>query len=276
MFKQVFGDPGNQDLLVALLRAVLDLPEVAYTDVTLANPHLGPDVANGKESVLDVMVVLATGEQVDVEIQVEVLPNLRPRIMFYTAKMLTGQLGRGQDYGLLRRAVSVLITPGEVIPGGAGYHHRFWLVEPGTGVVFSDLMEVDTLELAKVPVDPDGSDLWKWLVFLKASNEQELAMAAQLDPVIGRAATVVHFFSEEEQSRLEEEAVEKARRDRADLVQARDKAEQHAREAEQHAREAKAEERAERIRRAVAQGVDTAVIMDLFETTPEEIARLSE
>ncbi|MDR2164118.1 MAG: Rpn family recombination-promoting nuclease/putative transposase, partial [Zoogloeaceae bacterium] len=43
VFKMLFGDERNTDLLVAFLRAVLPLPDDDYEEITLMNPFLPGD-----------------------------------------------------------------------------------------------------------------------------------------------------------------------------------------------------------------------------------------
>jgi predicted transposase/invertase (TIGR01784 family) len=79
--------------------------------------------------------------------------------------------------------------------------------------VFSDLLQIDTLELSKVPDVGDGTDLWKWMRFIGSRTEQELHMAAQLDPKIAEAANVALRWTADDQFRFEMEMLEKAERD---------------------------------------------------------------
>jgi hypothetical protein len=42
------------------------------------------------------------------------------------------------------------------------YHHRFILYDIENKVEFTDIIEVNTLELRKLPQAEDGSELWDW------------------------------------------------------------------------------------------------------------------
>ncbi|MDR1711473.1 MAG: Rpn family recombination-promoting nuclease/putative transposase [Propionibacteriaceae bacterium] len=212
LFKHIFGDEENKEFLIALLRAVLDLPADAFARVELLKTQLEVESGGQKGPVLDVRAQLGTGEHVDVEIQLRVTRRLPPRIAYYTARMLAEQLHSGERYDQLGRAVTVLIV-GENLSNDEGYHHRFLMSEPATGKVFSDALEIDTLELRKVPQAGDGTQLWKWMRFIAAQSAEELDMAAQLDPVIAKAADAVRRWSEDDIFRLQLAAQEKVERD---------------------------------------------------------------
>jgi hypothetical protein len=50
---------------------------------------------------------------------------------------------------------------------------------------FSSLLQIDTLELPKLPRGEDGTPLWDWLKFLKAESKEELQMLAKRNPDVG-------------------------------------------------------------------------------------------
>jgi predicted transposase/invertase (TIGR01784 family) len=112
VFRRVFKYPRNKRTLAAFLRAVLDLSETELEDLTIVDPHLKQEFHDDKESVLDVKVRLKSGAVSDVEIQVEMLKDLRERILFDAAKMLTEQIKRGEEYQKIEQVASVLICDG--------------------------------------------------------------------------------------------------------------------------------------------------------------------
>ena len=66
-FKITFGKPGNEDLLLKLVRAIL--PQLNITSVSLANQEeVGPRPATRK-AVLDEHCTTASGEDIFIEIQ---------------------------------------------------------------------------------------------------------------------------------------------------------------------------------------------------------------
>ena len=46
---------------------------------------------------------------INIEIQVDVKPAMRERIVFYNVRMMTEQLGSGDDYNLIKKTISIVI-----------------------------------------------------------------------------------------------------------------------------------------------------------------------
>jgi hypothetical protein len=79
-------------------------------------------------------------------------------------------------------------------------------------VEFSDLIEIHTLELPKIPETADNY-LWHWLRFLRAESREDLEMVAQASPNIKKTVVKLLELSEDEEARLIYEAEVKALRD---------------------------------------------------------------
>ena len=81
------------------------------------------------------------------------------------------------------------------------------------GVEFSDISEIHTLELRKLPEGTDGTILYDWAKFIAAETEEELTMLAERNPQIGKAVVKLRELSADERARDLYERREKARRD---------------------------------------------------------------
>ena len=209
VFKLLFGDARNTGPLTDFLKAALDLPPEDFLDIMLVDPHLSGESIDDKRGVLDVKLKTATGKIVDIEIQVAERPQMRERIVFYLSRMITEQISRGEDYRKIERSICILITDYTQIPENDCYHNRYRLFDPKTGSEFTDLVEVDVLELPKLPHNTDGTALWDWLKFLAAREEEELKMLAEKSPQIGKAVARLQELSEDERTRLLAESREK-------------------------------------------------------------------
>ncbi|MDR2132807.1 MAG: Rpn family recombination-promoting nuclease/putative transposase, partial [Clostridiales Family XIII bacterium] len=110
VFKLLFGDERNADLLIALLKAVLDLPFDEYEKIEIVDPHLLREAAGDKLGVLDVKLKTKSGKVVDIEIQVCPSREFKARVAFYVSKMVTEQIGSGDDYDVVKQAIGVVIT----------------------------------------------------------------------------------------------------------------------------------------------------------------------
>jgi len=213
IFKQIFGDQRNADILGGFLQAVLDLPAGEYDHLTIVDPHLTPGRESDKLSILDVKLHTKSGNVIDVEIQLTNHPNLRERIVFYLARMVAGQISEGERYSSLKRSVCILIADFRVIADSERYHNRYRLCDPDTGSCFTNLIEVNVLEIPKLPYEEDNTALWDWMRFLEPRGKEDYAMLSERNPHIGRAVAVLKELSEDERTRLLAESYQKARWD---------------------------------------------------------------
>jgi hypothetical protein len=68
-----------------------------------------------------------------------------------------------------------------LIPESPHYHHRFTFYDSASAIEFTDLIEIHTLELPKLPETADNY-VWHWLRFLRAESKEDLDMVAQASP----------------------------------------------------------------------------------------------
>ena len=121
----------------------------------------------------------------------------------------------------MKRVISIIITDHDLISYSPLYHHCFTLFDHGAAIQFTDLLEIHTLELTKIPETPDVY-LWNWLRFLRAETLEEIDMVANVSPAIMKATATVKKLSKDERARMIHEYEVKAQRDeRARLNYAR-------------------------------------------------------
>ncbi|MCL2087336.1 MAG: Rpn family recombination-promoting nuclease/putative transposase [Oscillospiraceae bacterium] len=82
-----------------------------------------------------------------------------------------------------------------------------------SSVEFSDLLEIHTLELSKLPPNADGTELYDWAKFINAETEEELTMIAERNPQFQPTVVRLRELSADEKARDLYERREKARRD---------------------------------------------------------------
>jgi len=201
IFKLLFGDERSIEILTDFLKAVLDIPESDYEDVTIVDPHLLRQHEGDKLGILDVKVKTKSKKIIDIEIQVKSKPDLEKRVVLYLSKMVTEQVGAGKDYSKIQRAISIIITDYTLKPDKPKYHNRYFLADE-TGEQFTDILEVNTLELSKLPDTEDGTPLWEWMKFLKSESKEEFDMIAERNPVINKAVVRLAELSQDERTRM--------------------------------------------------------------------------
>ncbi|MDR0642024.1 MAG: Rpn family recombination-promoting nuclease/putative transposase, partial [Treponema sp.] len=94
-----------------------------------------------------------------------ILAEMRSRISYYLSNMITEQIGMGGHYSELKQAVSIVITDYDFIPETGRCHTVFRMLEAEEHFEFNGLMEINVLNLEKLPAE-DDSKLGNWLRFL--------------------------------------------------------------------------------------------------------------
>jgi len=215
IFRLFFADERNEESLIGFLKSVLRLPEDDYNDIEIADPHLLREYDGDKLAIIDVKLHTKSRKVVHIEIQLKVTPDLKNRIILYDSKLIAEQIGSGDDYDIIKKVVSIVITEEPLIPDSGKYHHRFTFYDPDARVELSDILEIHTLELEKLPDGADGTELYDWAKFIAAETEEELNMIAERNPVVGRAVVRLRELSADERARDLYERREKARRDQS-------------------------------------------------------------
>jgi predicted transposase/invertase (TIGR01784 family) len=214
VFKLIFGDQRNVDILGGFLKAVLDIPEDEYDTLTIVDPHVKKETGDDKFGILDVKVHTKSGNIVHVEVQLLDLPEMRERCVYYQAKMITEQLSSGQKYSDIKRVISIIITDFVLVPENDEYHNQFRFRSDKDGAEFTDITELNVLELPKLPSQAENSDLWYWTKLIKSDNDKEaLDMIAERNGQMKKAVGVLMELSADQRTRMLYDEREKERRD---------------------------------------------------------------
>jgi len=213
VFRMFFADERNQDLLVSFLKSVLRLPDDDYNEIVITDPHLLPEYKGDKLGVIDVKLRTKNGRVIHIEIQLKVTSEMRERVIFTDAKLITEQLGSGDEYEKINQVISIVITNEALIKDNSLYHHRFTFYDSDANIEFSDIIEIHTLELSKLPEGVDGTLLYDWAKFIDAETEEELNMVAERNPEVQKAVVRLEVLSGDERARYIAEMEEKAWRD---------------------------------------------------------------
>ena len=223
IFKLLMGAEGSKDLLADFLLAVLNISPDELEDIAIANPFLLQEYEGDKLGILDVKLKLKTGKVINIEVQIDPMPFMESRILFYVSKLITEQMDESDQYGKIKRVISIIITDHSLIKESEKYHHHFGLYDIESGVLLSDVLEIHTLEVPKarkLDADTAKADLLNWMKFFDAKTEEELKVLAQKSPTMQKATLRLMELSADEKARQLYEARLKERRDN----NARDKA----------------------------------------------------
>jgi predicted transposase/invertase (TIGR01784 family) len=202
VFKDLFGDVRRINILEAFLKQSLSLPPEEYGELTITDPHLKREHEDDKLCIVDVKVKTTSGRIINVEIQTNSFPELTKRFVLYSAKLLTGQIKRGGKYRDIEPVVSIIILTETLVPGDKNYYNTYRIRNVETGVELSNILEINLLELPKLPPEPDGSGLWTWAKFLKSESKEEFEMIAEQDPAVKQAVGRIAELSEDEVNQM--------------------------------------------------------------------------
>jgi predicted transposase/invertase (TIGR01784 family) len=210
VFGKIFGE--NRTVLEDFLKSVLDLPAEEYEDLKVVDPNLDRDFLEDKLGILDVKINTQSGKVFDIEVQVKRQPFIWERMLFYTSKMVTGQVKSGYQYGKINRVISILIADFVIINENKFYHNRFRLYDENTKARFPDSIEINVLELPKKH-ENDKTPLGNWMRFFRAKTEEDYMTVAQTSPAINEAWGMIKVLSGNERDRVIAELREKAQMD---------------------------------------------------------------
>jgi len=218
IFKLLFGDERNIDILIDFLKSVLDISEDEYENITLTDTHLKREAIDDKLGIVDVKLTTKSGTIIHIEIQVAPETALPERIIYYNAKMLVVQLKSGVDFYKLEKVITIAIANFDFVKGSDDYHHIFEWRERTKGIRLTNIVEVNTLELTKIPGVTDNTIKYDWLQFLKSEKEEEFDMLATKSPALKKAVVELKRLSQDEEAQMLYEAREKALKDRNTMI----------------------------------------------------------
>ena len=209
VFKMLFGDKRNEEILIAFLETIL---EKKIQRINLLNPMTKQLTKDDKLSILDVKAELESGEIIDIEMQVRNLPEMRHRITYYSAGMITEQLGKGKDYLEIKPAISIIIVAESLILESKKCHNVFSMLEKDEKFSFNDLQEIHILDLSRIKNERNET-LSDWLNFINSEKEEEFMAVAQKNKTINVAFDELKVMSADKTRRMIYEGRLKQQRD---------------------------------------------------------------
>ena len=168
-FKQLFF---NDEVRRYFISDALGIPVEEIRSVRLANTFLWKQFRWQKQGILDVLLELNGDSRVNVELQIKMLACWDRRSIFYVSKLFSENLRIGQDYTKLKRCIGISIL-GFNLDENPKYHRIFRLRDED-GEEYSDLIEIQVIELKKLLSGKDPMD--DWILLFNAKTKEELDM----------------------------------------------------------------------------------------------------
>lgn len=225
IFKKVFGEKGNEDILIAFINAVLKrtkkepIVEVEIID----NKQLTKELILDKTGIIDVRAKTSNGENIDIEVQLTDQGNMDKRTLFYWGKMYLENIKQGQDYTSLEKVITINILDFEFL-GTETYQSSFHLWEDiEKEYMLTDVVEIHFLELPKFRKKKDKdyreNDIERWLMFLeKDISETTLKELMSLDTAIEKAEQKIEYLSSDEETMKIYYERERSLHERANMI----------------------------------------------------------
>ena len=214
-FKELMRNPNTRRGFIAEL---LELsPEQIGNTIILEN-ELPKRSEEEKKGVLDVHVLLENGTQLDIEMQVVYMEYWDDRSLFYLCKMFSSQLCKGEEYDRLQKCVHVSVLNFTYYKKDDICYRKAQVYDKATGELYSDKLELQILELPKIPEEyhhPDG--IIAWMKFFRGGKKEDLKEMAKGNTYLEEAYEDLMEMSQNEEKRRAYEARERALRDQLSL-----------------------------------------------------------
>ncbi|GAA0793228.1 hypothetical protein GCM10008910_07830 [Faecalicatena orotica] len=210
-FKELMQNPKVRK---GFISALLNLPPEDVEDTVLLPTLLSRDSADDKLGIMDVRVLLRDGTQMNMEMQVKYFEYWDERALFYLSKMFDSQIRKGESYEKLQKCIHVSILDFIHFPNDNKCYRRIHFRDDQTSQLYSDKMELQILELKKLPPEvKTGEDVLAWMKFFSSKSKEEFQNMAKTNEYLDEAYNTLLNLSADEKKRLEYEAREKALND---------------------------------------------------------------
>ncbi len=221
VFKLVFGQEGNEEILARLIDALLHFSgDRRIANLTLLSPLNLKEFEDDKFTIVDVKATDYAHRRFTIEMQVREFPSFEKRMAYYLALLYTGQLREGDDFGELHPSYGIAILNYVMFDGYDQFQSAFQFQEKTTGLALPDLMELHFVELPKFKTKPRGlqTRLEKWLDIIKFGEKYAKARSLpdelQSDEIIVRAFKELERVNADEKMRAILEQRDKEERSR--------------------------------------------------------------
>ena len=183
IFKALFGDHKHSEFILGFLKSFLECPNDEFVGVEFVDPLLSKQNQTGKYNYLYLLLRTRSGHKINVKMQNSDLPGLEKRVAYYLSRLCSTQLNEAEDYSLLNRTIVIFILNYKMKP--ERFNNSFvyfddclsnWRLRNKKGEDLISSLEVDIIELPKVPKKYKSNLFFDWLTFIKSRKEEEFKM----------------------------------------------------------------------------------------------------
>ncbi|MBP3597310.1 MAG: Rpn family recombination-promoting nuclease/putative transposase, partial [Clostridia bacterium] len=199
VFKKLFGEEKNVDILKDLIQAIL--PDLSIHKIKInKDVTLERKLITDKLGILDIVAELNDNTKINIEIQVENLYNIVDRSVFYQSGLYHESLKKGESYNNSFKTIGIWITNYDVFKEGP-FHEVARLRRDYQNIVLTDKYELHYIQLTKFKrkCQRISTKLHHWLTFIINENLEEIKMLD--NEYIKKAEEELEYLSGDEEIR---------------------------------------------------------------------------
>ena len=128
------------------------------------------------------------------------------------SRLIVDQIGDSDPYTKIKRSIVIFIADYELIKNSPEYH-KVWRLRDENGRDFSNVMELNTIELPKLPEKKDDNDLWAWIKFFNSKSQEDFTSVSSENEKIAKAVHTLRNISMSDEAREAYRAEQKSKMD---------------------------------------------------------------
>ncbi len=163
VFTLLFSKRENLRLLMSLLTAVLS-PSSPITAVRVLDVDLSTEAVADRQVILDLLVELADGRLINVEMQCDRRGAVPNRWLYHWARLFSGRIQRGQPYSDLKPVVAIVFL--DLKTDAERFHSVHHVLEIHSRERLFDAFELHLIELPRLASHTTGREpapLVRWV-----------------------------------------------------------------------------------------------------------------
>ena len=215
VFKAIFGNEENKDLLMSLLNSFLEIDIKTPDEIQIVGTEFIKHYGEDKLCRLDIRVKTDDNKHIDIEIQVVDKKDMINRSIYYAACLYTEQMKEGMRYNKIGRTIALNILCYNLFEDNRSYVNSYRFKNRETNSELTDILEINFVELKKVKIQKTSNEDMKdlWAKFLSAESEEELIMLKEKNETLNKAVEKLKYVSADDIIRFEYDQRRKARLD---------------------------------------------------------------
>jgi len=171
IFKKIFGQKGNEEILKDLLISILEIP-IKEIEI-LHDVHLEREIEENKEGILDIRATLNNNIIVNIEMQVKNQHNMIDRSLYYWANLYSSSLNKRQDYTENNKTIAINILDYNIFEDGP-YHEKCMITRKYNNEILTNDLEIHFIQIPKCEKEKIKTTLDFWIRFISNIKDEEV------------------------------------------------------------------------------------------------------